>query len=38
MIARFKEGKIGNLTNNYNHPIFEENVQLIDMVYLRKEI
>ena len=25
-------------TDNYDHPIFEEGVQLIDMVYLRKEI
>lgn len=24
--------------DNYDHPIFEEGVQLIDMVYLRKEI
>ena len=25
-------------TDNYDHPIFEEGVQLIDMVYLSKEI
>ncbi len=24
--------------DNYDHPIFEEGVQLIDMVYLRKNI
>lgn len=25
-------------TDNYNHPMFEEGVQLVDMVYLRKEL
>ncbi|MBQ7231795.1 MAG: GNAT family N-acetyltransferase [Bacillales bacterium] len=31
--------KIKNFfTNNYNHPIFECGIQLIDMVYLRKSL
>jgi GNAT superfamily N-acetyltransferase len=25
-------------TDNYEHPIFEEGIQLIDMVYLKKEL
>jgi len=25
-------------TNNYNHPIFEGDIQLIDMVYLKKAL
>ena len=25
-------------TDNYNHPMFEEGIQLIDMVYLKKEL
>lgn len=25
-------------TDNYNHPIFEEGIQLVDMVYLKKEL
>lgn len=25
-------------TDNYDHPIFEEGIQLIDMVYLKKEL
>lgn len=25
-------------TNNYDHPIFEEGIQLVDMVYLKKQL
>ena len=25
-------------TNNYDHPMFEEGIQLIDMIYLKKEL
>lgn len=25
-------------TDNYRHPIFEENIQLIDMIYLKKDL
>lgn len=25
-------------TNNYDHPIFEGDIQLVDMIYLRKEL
>lgn len=28
----------GFFTDNYDHPIFENGIQLIDMVYLRKEL
>ena len=34
-----KHHKIKNFfLDNYDHPIIEEGVQLVDMVYLRKEI
>ena len=25
-------------TNNYDHPTFEGDIQLVDMIYLRKEL
>lgn len=25
-------------TDNYNHPMFEEGIQLVDMIYLKKEL
>lgn len=36
----FKEAhRVKNFfTDNYNHPMFEEGVQLIDMIYLKKEL
>lgn len=34
-----KSHRIENFfTNNYDHPIFEGNIQLIDMVYLKKDL
>ena len=34
-----KSHRIKNFfTDNYNHPIFEEGIQLIDMIYLRKNL
>ena len=34
-----KSHRIKNFfTDNYNHPIFEEGIQLIDMVYLKKDL
>jgi len=36
----FKEsGRIKNFfTDNYDHPMFENGVQLIDMIYLKKDL
>jgi GNAT superfamily N-acetyltransferase len=36
----FKEShRVKNFfTDNYDHPMFEENIQLIDMIYLRKNL
>ena len=25
-------------TDNYDHPIFEEEIQLVDMIYLKKDL
>ncbi len=38
--CKFKKShRIENFfTENYNHPIFEEGIQLIDMVYLKKKL
>ena len=34
-----KSHRIKNFfTDNYNHPMFEEGIQLIDMVYLKKDL
>ena len=31
--------KIGNFfTDNYDHPMFEDGIQLVDMIYLKKEL
>ena len=27
-----------NINNNYDHPMFEDGIQLIDMVYLKKDL
>ena len=36
----FKESHFSKnfFTNNYDHPIFEEGIQLIDMVYLKRKL
>lgn len=34
---RYSHRKPGFFTENYDHPIYEAGVQLIDMVYLRKQ-
>ena len=34
-----KSHRIENFfTDNYNHPIFEEGIQLVDMIYLKKDL
>jgi hypothetical protein len=30
--------KIEKITDNYDHPMFEEGIQLVDMVYLKKTV
>ena len=41
-ISRIKNGEVQAMTevftDNYDHPIIECGVQLVDMVYLRKEL